>query len=242
MGVWADAGDNAAEVVISDELTLQQQLAGQFDDLPWVVFGHSWGSMIARAMATRPGTRLDGLALCGIVAQPRGFETTLDHKTLAKAMATAPTDPAPEALVAQMFDGFADRLSEDDGPTGWVARSKEVVADHGKDKFNNFGAPMSTRFLQGLADIYAMANGDSFYATMPNIPIVLFAGSEDPAGDFGTGVKAVAERLRRDGHNVELHLYDGLRHEVHNEPESRADVESSLVTFCLLYTSPSPRD
>ena len=76
-----------------------------------------------------------------------------------------------------------------------------------------------------------MANGDSFYATMPNIPIVLFAGSEDPAGDFGTGVKAVAERLRRDGHNVELHLYDGLRHEVHNEPESRADVESSLVTF-----------
>ena len=230
-GVWADAGDNAAEVVISDELTLQQQLAGQFDDLPWVVFGHSWGSMIARAMATRPGTRLDGLALCGIVAQPRGFETTLDHKTLAKAMATAPTDPAPEALVAQMFDGFADRLSEDDGPTGWVARSKEVVADHGKDKFNNFGAPMSTRFLQGLADIYAMANGDSFYATMPNIPIVLFAGSEDPAGDFGTGVKAVAERLRRDGHNVELHLYDGLRHEVHNEPESRADVESSLVTF-----------
>ena len=49
-GVWADAGDNAAEVVISDELTLQQQLAGQFDDLPWVVFGHSWGSMIALSL------------------------------------------------------------------------------------------------------------------------------------------------------------------------------------------------
>mgnify|MGYP003339938763 CR=1 FL=1 len=45
------------------------------------------------------------------------------------------------------------------------------------------------------------------------------------------GVQAVAQRLRRDGHDVELHLYDGLRHEVHNEPESRADVESSLVTF-----------
>ncbi|MES9100037.1 hypothetical protein ABEP97_11645, partial [Cutibacterium acnes] len=27
-GQWADAGDNSAEVVISDELTLQQQLTG----------------------------------------------------------------------------------------------------------------------------------------------------------------------------------------------------------------------
>ena len=102
---------------------------------------------------------------------------------------------------------------------------------YGKDKFNNFGAQMSTRFLQGFADIYDMANGEGFYAAMPKIPIALFAGSEDPAGNFGTGVQAVAQRLRRDGHDVELHLYDGLRHEVHNEPESRADVESSLVTF-----------
>ena len=230
-GHWADAGDNSAEVVISDELTLQQQLAGQFDDLPWVVFGHSWGSLIARAMATRPNARLDGLALGGVVAQLRGLETTLDHEALAKAMATNPAGPAPESLVAQMFDGFTDRLSEGDGPTGWVARNRDVVADHGKDRFNNFGAPMSTRFLQGFSDIYDMANGEGFYAAMPKIPIALFAGSEDPAGNFGTGVQAVAQRLRRDGHDVELHLYDGLRHEVHNEPESRADVEHSLIAF-----------
>ena len=44
-------------------------------------------------------------------------------------------------------------------------------------------------------------------------------------------MQAVAQRLRRDGHDVELHLYDGLRHEVHNEPESRADVEHSLIAF-----------
>ena len=196
-----------------------------------MVFGHSWGSLIARAMATRPNARLDGLALGGVVAQLRGLETTLDHEALAKAMATNPAGPAPESLVAQMFDGCTDRLSEGDGPTGWVARNRDVVADYGKDKFNNFGAQMSTRFLQGFADIYDMANGEGFYAAMPKIPIALFAGSEDPAGNFGTGVQAVAQRLRRDGHDVELHLYDGLRHEVHNEPESRADVESSLVTF-----------
>lgn len=196
-----------------------------------MVFGHSWGSLIARAMATRPNARLDGLALGGVVAQLRGLETTLDHEALAKAMATNPAGPAPESLVAQMFDGCTDRLSEGDGPTGWVARNRDVVADYGKDKFNNFGAQMSTRFLQGFADIYDMANGEGFYAAMPKIPIALFAGSEDPAGNFGTGVQAVAQRLRRDGHDVELHLYDGLRHEVHNEPESRADVEHSLIAF-----------
>ena len=79
-----------------------------------MVFGHSWGSLIARAMATRPNARLDGLALGGVVAQLRGLETTLDHEALAKAMATNPAGPAPESLVAQMFDGCTDRLSEGD--------------------------------------------------------------------------------------------------------------------------------
>ena len=48
-----------------------------------MVFGHSWGSLIARAMATRPNARLDGLALGGVVAQLRGLETvSYTHLTL----------------------------------------------------------------------------------------------------------------------------------------------------------------
>lgn len=67
-----------------------------------MVFGHSWGSLIARAMATRPNARLDGLALGGVVAQLRGLETTLDHEALAKAMATTgvppPSPSSPKCL------------------------------------------------------------------------------------------------------------------------------------------------
>ena len=74
---------------------------------------------------------------------------------------------------------------------------------------------------------------------MPKIPIALFAGSEDPAGNFGTGVQAVAQRLRRDGHDVELHLYDGLRHEVHNEPLTRAEVEEEILGFIARVTARS---
>src|SRR5699024_11922270 len=40
-GIWADAGDDAARVVVSDELTLQRKVREILPDLRCVVFGHS---------------------------------------------------------------------------------------------------------------------------------------------------------------------------------------------------------
>ncbi|MDA2877337.1 alpha/beta hydrolase, partial [Streptococcus pneumoniae] len=152
-GVWADAGDEAARVVVDDELTLQAKAREILPGMPYIVFGHRWGSMIARSMASRPETELTGLALCGIAAQMMGIEQTIDRAELAVAAAgDHRAEPAADHLVGQLFDGFLDRCGPDAGPTAWVALDEAVVADHGRDPFNNFGAPMSARFLQGFVD------------------------------------------------------------------------------------------
>ncbi|WP_152347896.1 alpha/beta fold hydrolase [Brevibacterium sp. CFH 10365] len=233
-GIWADAGDDAARVIVDDELALQEKVREVLPGLPYIVFGHSWGSLIARAMASDPTSDLAGLALCGIAAQWHGIEEVIDRKDLAEAATGGHrAEPAAGHLVDQFFDGFLDRCGPDAGPTAWVALDKAVVSDHGRDPFNNFGAPMSARFLQGFVDLYDKANADSWYPTIPGtLPVLILAGDQDPVANYGEGAYHVANRLREAGHeDVRTRVFTGVRHEVHNEPTTRAQAEAEIVDF-----------
>ncbi|MCZ4326128.1 alpha/beta fold hydrolase [Brachybacterium paraconglomeratum] len=233
-GVWADAGDEAARVVVEDELALQARAREILPGLSHVLYGHSWGSMIARVVAIAPQAELAGLILGGIAAQMRGIEASIDRESLA-ALATGAqrADPAPEEFVGQLFDGFLDRFGEDAGPTAWVALDEDVVADHGRDPLNNFGAPMSARFLQGFVDVYDRANSETFYSDLPaGLPVLILAGDQDPVANYGEGALHVANRLHEAGHaDVRTRIYPGVRHEVHNEPTTRDDVVQEILAF-----------
>ena len=79
--------------------------------------------------------------------------------------------------------------------------------------------------------MYDQANGDDFFDRLPQVPVAIFAGAEDPVTNYGEGAREVARRLEEKGHDVELHIYPDVRHEVHNEPETRAEMENSLIEF-----------
>ncbi|SEQ13351.1 alpha/beta fold hydrolase [Microlunatus flavus] len=241
-GVWADAGEDAARVVVADTLTLQDEARARLGDrasgLPWVVYGHSWGSMIARGLLPRAasgaGAPVAGLVLGGIAAQMHGIEQVVDRAALAELSAgDHAADPAPMELVGQLFDGFLERYEPGAGPTAWVALDADVVADHARDPFNNFGAPLSARFLQGFVDLYDRVNGDDWYAGVPAaLPVLVLAGDQDPVTNYGEGAYHVANRLVASGHpDVRTRVFTGVRHEVHNEPTTRAEVEREIVDF-----------
>ena len=90
---------------------------------------------------------------------------------------------------------------------------------------------MSNRFAWSFLEIYQRANSESFYRDLPPMPVLIFSGGDDPVANFGDGAQQVADELSRAGHDVEIRIYPGLRHEVHNESKSRADVEAKLVRF-----------
>ena len=233
-GTWGDAGEDAASVVVADEVTLQAKAKAALPELPYVVFGHSWGSMIARGMAVDPQTELSGLILCGIAAQMRGIEKMVDRPELERlASGERGAEPAPQELVGQMFDGFVGRFGENAGPTAWVALDADVVADHGRDPFNNFGAPLSARFLQGFVDLYDQVTSDDWYKQLPaGLPVLILAGDQDPVTNYGEGAYHVANRLVDSGHaDVRTRVFPGVRHEVHNEPTTRAETERETVEF-----------
>lgn len=238
-GIWGDAGDDADLVVVADELTLQARARAAHPTLPFVVFGHSWGSMIARAVASESSAQLSGLALCGIAAQIHGIEQAIDRPALDRlAAGPAAADAVPDAFMGQLFGRFLERYGDGAGPTAWVALDPEVVADHGRDPFNNFGAPLSARFLQGFVDLYDRVNAEAWYDSIPaDLPVLILAGDQDPVTNYGEGAYHVANRLVRAGRrDVRTRVFPGVRHEVHNEPTTRAETEREIVEFAQRVT------
>jgi alpha-beta hydrolase superfamily lysophospholipase len=232
-GVWQDTGVDGVRTVVEDEHSLHDAVVAEHPGLPYVMFGHSWGSMIARGYASKYGHDLAGLALCGIAAQIRGIEHTLDRPALAAAIAEGDGTGDGAVFLAQMFDGFVDRFGPDAVATAWVAADPDVVRDHAADPLNNLGAPMSLRFAQDFATLYDEVNDPAWATTVPaDLPVLILAGDQDPVANYGEGALHVANALVAAGRtDVTTHIYSGVRHEIHNEPSTRAQVEAALLRF-----------
>ena len=233
-GIWQDTGQDGVSVVVEDEQRLRQIVNKRFEGLPYIVFGHSWGSMIARVLASRHPEGLAGLALCGVVAQMRG----LDNPDLLRDLEAAIAERGGEALDSDgifgaAFEGALDRFEDACRPTDWVALDRGIVEDHAVDPFNNFGAPMTLRFARDFVALYAQANDPSWIDPLPrDLPVLILAGDQDPVANYGEGAYHVANSLWGAGmRQVRTRVYTAVRHEIHNEPTTRADVEAEVVAF-----------
>ncbi len=233
-GVWGDTGPDGATAVVEDEATLADLVRELHPDLPWTVFGHSWGSMIGRALAATHGENLRALALCGVASQIHGMENEATRASLSARIAAGEGEARDDGtFVGAMFDGFTSRYDHVNGPTDWIAVDPDVVRDHSNDPFNNFTAPMSLRFIQDFLGLYDQVTAHEFYPGVPTeLPILLISGDGDPVANFGEGTYHVANQLALSGHrDLRTRVWPGYRHEIHNDPAIRDEVEDEIVAF-----------
>jgi alpha-beta hydrolase superfamily lysophospholipase len=235
-GVWADTGADGAATVVADEQTLRARVTEKYPELPYYLFGHSWGSIITRVQAAQAPDGITGLLLCGIAAQWKAAEG-LDLGAIEDAIGDSDGTADGEAFQSALFDGFLDRYEDVQGPTDWVARDRDVVRDHGADPLNRFGVPMSLRFVHDFASLHRDSNAEQTLARIPTtLPVLILAGDQDPVANYGEGAYHVANQLAAAGNrDVRTRVYSGFRHEVHNEPEIRDDVADEIVAFLLTH-------
>ncbi len=235
-GIWQDTGDTGWQTYVEDEYTLTQVAKDEYPDVPYFMFGHSWGSMIGRAYAAKYADQLDGLMLCGVVEQMAGVDAMNRDDIQDEIDAGRGEEPAPMELLGQLFAGANERFGEDPHPNDWIAAFRPIVEDHALDPFNNFNAHMTTRFLKDFVDLYDVATADDIADNLPlDLPVLLLAGDQDPVGNFGEGVYHAANKMWKRGlRDVRTVVYSGMRHEVHNEPGSRDQVEDEIATFVYL--------
>ena len=228
-GTLGDPHSGGYMTYLKDEKSLHDIARADYPQLPYFVFGHSWGSMLGRAYAALYGEDLAGLMLCGLVSQFKGCELEYADPGIRAALAADPYQPSGEWF-GKVFTGMTDRIESPNGPADWIAVNPDIVADHGGDMFNTFDTTLE--LVWDLVELYHFIENPEWAAMVPSgLPVYLISGDQDPCGNYGEGLYHVANLLAESGNRVSVKAYSGYRHEIHNELELRDEVEAGLISF-----------
>ena len=122
------------------------------------------------------------------------------------------------ALIIRAQTGsYCRRIPDAVSHNAWISRDPAVVAAYDADpgcQFN-FTAAAYRDMLTALTHV----SSRKWAASLPkDLPVLLVAGTDDPVGDYGSGVREVYARLGDAGmQDLTCQIYEGGRHEMHNE-------------------------
>ncbi len=212
--------NDGADILVEDVDTLRGAMAAAFPNVPYFIFGHSMGSFVLRVYLTRHGQGLAGAILCGTGHHPAPVAAA--GNALAKALATIQGETTRNDLVHNAVDGgFARAIENPRTPFDWISANEDNVDAYAADDLNGFTFTLGG--YASLTRLVALAASLELAKCIPyDLPLLFIAGAEDPVGANGKAVHAVADLMRRAGvKDVQMILYEGMRHEILNEKEAQ---------------------
>ncbi len=215
--------------LIEDEHGMRHELEKRFPGLPLFLLGHSMGSFITRGYVARHGEGLAGYICWGTSGPVRGMGFGL---ALVNLLCFLGQGKRPGKLIDKLAHrGYLDRIEEKSG-TGleWLSRNPKIYEAFAEDPRTNF--IFTNAGFRDLFRLLQNVNGPRWSDQVPkNLSILIMAGDQDPVGQFGEGPRKVAGWLKKSGvEDVTLKLYEGARHELHNE-WNRDEVVSDLTDW-----------
>jgi len=213
--------------LVEDLHTLNGILRKTYPRLPYILFGHSMGSFVARAyMVTH--SDIDGVILCGTAAgnQPHGLA-----KALASMIRALRGDHHRSKLLRELsFAGYNKAFAAEKDERSWLSAISEVRERYEQDSLSGF--TFTATGYRELFRLLSFISADTWATEVPlSLPVYLIAGDADPVGDNGEGVKEVYTRLEdHELNELKLKLYPGGRHEIHNDV-CREEVMADIVTW-----------
>ncbi|WP_165172077.1 alpha/beta fold hydrolase [Adlercreutzia sp. ZJ242] len=227
-----------AEVLVEDVDALRRLVSARFArSVPYFVFGHSMGSFVTRVYLTRHAEGLAGAILCGTGNKPRAVSKA--GNVIARTIARVSGERAASPFLRSVADGAYSRAVENARtPFDWLSANEANVDAFIADEL--CGRPFTAGGYAALTALtYDAARLDLAAKIPPDLPILFIAGSHDPVGDNGEGVRASAEIMRAAGvESVEVVLYQGMRHEILNE-DGRERVYADVLTWLEAHRAPA---
>ena len=181
---------------------------------PFIFFGHSMGSFVARAYSLEYANDIDGAIYCGTAGpNPAAGAGILLTKIIAKIKGTHYRSKLIDKV------GFGAYNSKFEGRTSfdWLSRDNEEVDKYIADELCGY---LFTAY--GYRDLFSLlgyVSSDEWFTTLSKeLPVLIISGAMDPVGNFGKGIDQVYDKLTAAGKkNLQKILYPDGRHEILNE-------------------------
>lgn len=204
-----------ATVVVRDVHRLKKMTQEMYPGVPYFILGHSMGSFVLRNYLFRYGSGIDGAIICGTGSQPKA--TIKAALLLANIQGLFLGDKHIGTFLNKLAFGDKSKL-EPDHVNDWLCTDHSVVEKYDADPLCGFTFTINGfKTLFGLID---RQNNKKNVEKMPReLPVKIISGQEDEVGNCGPGVTQVYDEYLAMGmKDVECTLYEGLRHEILNEP------------------------
>ena len=211
-GYFAD--NNGWDRLVEDVHILQNKVHNEYPNLPYIVMGHSMGSLIVRTYITKYDDNLTGVIISGTSGQKYGL---ISGKLLIKIISTFKGKRYKSKLIEHLVTGsFNKKFKPNRTPSDWICSDENEV--------NKFIEDEKCGKMFSVQAYYDLLSGTQYLSKQKNVnktvkvPILIFSGDEDPVGQNGKGVLRVYKMLKKDGtRNVYLRLFKNARHELLNE-------------------------
>lgn len=199
--------------LVGDIRAIHLSIKQVYNDVPYFLFGHSMGSFLARAYAARHKDDMAGFIFCGTAG---GNSALPVARLIAKAEIKNKGETGESnALNELSFGAYNKAFRPNRTEFDWLSVNRENVDGYVAD--DECGYVFTAGGFRDLFDGLAEIGAKDWAGKVPLKPILLIAGALDPVGAMGKGPREVERALRATGHDAKLILYEGMRHEIHNE-------------------------
>ncbi len=197
--------------VLKDVHTFNGMLHKRFPGLPLIMYGHSMGSFYARWYAEVWPDTISALIISG-TAGP-SIVNTAGARVLA-VLAKTMGEKAVSQKVVHLVHGKPDPNAD---PNAWLTRDTAWRDELLSDGMGGFTFTVGT--YREMVRVLDHVSSKKWARHIPKkLPILLIAGSEDPVGSCGKGVRDVWAMLGDAGvEDLTCQIWEGGRHEMHNE-------------------------
>ncbi len=217
------------ELLCRDVKVFSDAIMATYGPLPYYLMGHSMGSFVTR-LAVEKYVKPERYIIMGTGGRNPAAGAGLALIALLKLFRG---DRHISPLIYRLaFGSYNKRFGggSDADPSPWLTRDDAEREKYYQDPFCTFKFTLSA--MGDLIRLMKNANRGAWYRSMPEIPMLLLSGEEDPVGSYGRGVRQVCDGLRKRGHTVHCILYPGARHEILNDTtyeETLADILAFLA-------------
>ena len=202
---------------VEDSYRLMQDTMAEYPGVPYMLFGHSMGSFMARTiLAKYPDSGIAAAVICGTGWQPT-FAMPAMVKLMEGVCRSSGEENPNEKLDSLIFGGYNKRIPNARTAKDWLTRDEKIVDAYVADPLCGFVA--SSGLLRDMmVGIHYIQQKKNLAKMKSYLPVLFVAGREDPVGSYGKGVVQARDAFRKAGMTrVDLKLYPDCRHEILNE-------------------------
>ncbi|MCD8825706.1 lysophospholipase [Staphylococcus gallinarum] len=204
---------DSIEQLAEDAYEIAQTVCTNYNNIPYIVIGHSMGSIVARVFSEKYPLSLQGLILTGTLQHNKGMGLLLSSllKLITIICGKRRKLKWLNNLMNRTFNKKIDaQLTEFD----WISSTDSEVEAYNNDP--NAGYLVSNQIIY---DTMRQARRTSKIKNIKqmnqNLPVLLISGKEDALGNYGEGIRQLGKYYKKGGLNhVTIQLYKFKRHEI----------------------------